>query len=143
METFQELDRQSGPSDKEQEGGAKDQSPEYMEEDTSPVDMYSYAPEPDSRHKVTPQVNDTSPMKARSSLNGPPSIKAPNSTKIPTRSAGGQVPQSTKKLNESLQVDVVEMRARAHRLRSQAMRLEAEAFELESQVAMAREALRK
>jgi hypothetical protein len=94
--------------------------------------MPSYAPEAAYIQEEARQVNIT------------PNRSAPSFINTPTRPAGvqmPQMPQSTKQLNESLQVDAMEMRARAKRLRGQAMRLEAEAFDLESEAAIARRAL--
>ncbi|KAI4835334.1 hypothetical protein E4T44_08639 [Aureobasidium sp. EXF-8845] len=129
METFQELDREPGPSVMEQEGQAQVGSPECSEERFSPNDMLSQAPEAAYIHESAQEVNNT------------PTMKAPNFSSTPTRPPAVQMPQSTQKLNESLQLDALEMRARAKRLRGQAMRLEAEALDLESEAAMARRAL--
>jgi hypothetical protein len=133
MSNIQELDREPGPSVMEQEGQAQEEeSPDYGEERFSPNNMPSYAPEAVYIQEDARQVNIT------------PTRNAPSFINTSTRPAGVQMlqmPQSTKQLNESLQVDAMEMRARAKRLRGQAMRLEAEAFDLESEAAIARRAL--
>lgn len=125
----EELDEKPGPSVDGQEGQAQFQSPEYTEDGFSPKIMTSPTPTPAYVHNGTPQANGTSTMKSLSSLD------------TPIRPAGTRMVQTTKHLNESLQVDVAEMRARAARLRGQAMRLEAEALELETVAALARKAL--
>jgi hypothetical protein len=131
MSNIQELDREPGPSVMEHKGQAQEEeSPDYGEERFSPNNMPSYAPEAVYIQEDARQVNIT------------PTRNAPSFINTPTRPAGVQMPQvSTKQLNESLQVDAMEMRARAKRLRGQAMRLEAEAFDLESEAAIARRAL--
>jgi hypothetical protein len=129
METFQELNREPGPSAMEQEGQAQVGSPEYSEERFSSNDMPSQAPEATYNHEGAQETNST------------PNMKAPVFLNTPTRTPAVQLPQSTEKLNESLQLDALEMRARAKRLRGQAMRLEAEALDLESEAAMARRVL--
>jgi hypothetical protein len=133
VSTIQELDREPGPSTMEQEGQVQEEeSPEYGEERYSPSNMPFYAPEAAYIQEDARQVNIT------------PNRSAPSFIATPTRPAGvqmPQMPQNTKQLNESLQVDAMEMRARAKRLRGQAMRLEAEAFDLESEAAIARRAL--
>jgi hypothetical protein len=128
METFKELDREPGPSAMEQEGQAQVESPEYSEERFSPTNMPPQAPEATYIDESAPEVNNT------------PNMKAPVFFNTPTHPTAAQMPQSAQKLNESLQIDAMEMRARAMRLRGQAMRLEAEAFDLESEAAMARKA---
>jgi hypothetical protein len=125
----QEVDRKPGPSAMEQEEQAQDESPEYTEDGSSPEKMPPYTPGAVYSHEGAHQVNGT------------PRMQVPSSFNIPIRSAGAQMPQSTKKLNESLQIDVIEMRARAKRLRGQAMRLEAEALDLESEATRARRVL--
>ncbi|KAG9548534.1 hypothetical protein KCU71_g15787, partial [Aureobasidium melanogenum] len=131
MTTLEEHDHEPGPSVNEQEGQAQAQTPEDTEDGLSPSDMTSPNPASAHTHNGTHQTNGTSNM------------KSPSSFDTPTRPAGARMVQSTKHLNESLQVDVAEMRARVVRLRGQAMRLEAEALQLETVAAIARKALNK
>ncbi|KAG9519140.1 hypothetical protein KCV07_g4993, partial [Aureobasidium melanogenum] len=131
MTTLEEHDHEPGPSVNEQEGQAQAQTPEDTEDGLSPSDMTSPTPASAYTHNGTHQTNGTSNM------------KSPSLFGTPTRPAGARMVQSTKHLNESLQVDVAEMRARVVRLRSQAMRLEAEALQLETVAAIARKALNK
>jgi hypothetical protein len=129
METFQELNREPGPSTMEQEGQAQVEFPGYSEARFSPNDMPSQAPEAAYTHDSAQEVNNT------------PTMKVPIFSNTPTRPTAVQMPQSTQMLNEGLQLDALEMRARAKRLRGQAMRLEAEALDLESEAAIARRVL--
>ncbi|KAG9761297.1 hypothetical protein KCU73_g2451, partial [Aureobasidium melanogenum] len=131
MTTLEEHDHEPGPSVNEQEGQAQAQTPEDTEDSLSPSNMTSPTPASAQAHNGTHQTNGTS------------NIKSPSSFDTPTRPAGARMVQSTKHLNESLQVDVAEMRARVVRLRGQAMRLEAEALQLETVAAIARKALNK
>lgn len=129
LEEEEEHDDEPGPSVDGQEGQVQAQSPECAEDGLSPDNTTSPTPAPAYAHNGTPQTNGTSNMKSLSAFG------------TPTRAAGARMVQTTKHLNESLQVDVAEMRARAARLRGQAMRLEAEALELETVAALARKAL--
>ncbi|KAI4715302.1 hypothetical protein E4T48_08527 [Aureobasidium sp. EXF-10727] len=129
MMTFQELEREPGPGVKKQGQQAQDETPEYTDDGFSPGDMPSPTPASAYMHNGTHQANgitNTNPI---------------NLFNNPVRSVGAHMPKSTEQLNESLQVDAMEMRARAKRLRGQAMRLEAEAFDLESEAAIARKVL--
>ena len=121
-----ESEHKPGSSINKQEGEAQVGAPEYSENNFSPENMPSYPPGTAYNHEGTYQADNTPQMKALSLINNP------------ARLAGVRMPQSTRDLNAGLQVDAMEMRARAHRLRSQAMRLEAEAFDLESEAAIAR-----
>lgn len=121
-----ELDRKPGLSIHKQEEEAQVEAPEYSENSFSPENMPPYPPGAAYNHEGSHQFNGTLQMETPSLINNP------------ARPAGVRVPQSTRDLNAALQVDAMEMRARAHRLRSQAMRLEAEAFDLESEAAIAR-----
>ncbi|KAG9661712.1 hypothetical protein KCU95_g19313, partial [Aureobasidium melanogenum] len=131
MTTLEEHDNEPGPSADEKEGQAQAQTPENTEDSLSSGNMISPAPASAHIHNGTHQNNVT------------PDMKPPSSFNTPTRPAGARMVQSTKHLNESMQVDVAEMRARVVRLRSQAMRLEAEALQLEAIAAVARKALNK
>lgn len=124
-----ELDRKPGPSIHKQEEEVQVEAPEYSENSFSAENMPPYPPGAAYNHEGTHQVNGTLQM------------EAPNLINNPARPAGVRVPQNTRDLNIGLQVDAMEMRARAHHLRSQAMRLEAEAFDLESEAASARSAV--
>ncbi|CAD0082534.1 unnamed protein product [Aureobasidium vineae] len=129
MKTFRELEREPGPGVKKQEEQAQDQTPEYTDDGLSPGDMPSPIPASAYMHNGAHQINGTSNMNSLNLFNNPP------------RPVGTHMLKSTEQLNESLQIDAMEMRARAKRLRGQAMRLEAEAFDLESEAAIARKVL--
>ncbi|KAG9948503.1 hypothetical protein KCU85_g4997, partial [Aureobasidium melanogenum] len=130
MPTLEEHDNEPGPSADGKEGQSQTQTPENTKDGLS-SNMISPNPAPAHVHNDSNQTDVT------------PDMKSPSSFNTPTRPAGARMIQSTKHLNESMQVDVAEMRARVVRLRSQAMRLEAEALQLEAIAAVARKALNK
>ncbi|KAK6005511.1 hypothetical protein QM012_007153 [Aureobasidium pullulans] len=147
MKTLEEDDFEPGPSIEGPEGKAQAQPPEYTEDGFSPDNMISPTPAPAYAHTGNPQVNGTHPGAHSDTRHGThqtigtPNMASFSSFNTSTRPAGARMVKSTKHLNESMQVSVTEMRARAARLRGQAMRLEAEALELETAAAMARKAL--